>query len=146
MEWAVVIILAAALVAYAVELWLRRRHAARVTDDLPNELTRLGLNVLIRLAHDNAVRHGFAEASFGERIALIHSELSEALEEYRAGHDVTRLRVEDGKPEGVPAELADVAIRLFDMCGAYGIDLNEAVRVKMAYNSTRAYRHGGKKL
>lgn len=83
---------------------------------------------------------------FSEKIALMHSELSEALEEWRNGHALPEIYYgENGKPEGVPIELADVLIRIFDTAAAYGIDLDEAVRIKMKYNSTRAHRHGGKR-
>lgn len=51
-------------------------------------------------------------------------------------------RREDGKPEGVPAELADIVIRVFDMAKAYGIDLADAIEEKMAYNMTRPHKHG----
>ncbi len=51
---------------------------------------------------------------------------------------------EDKKPEGIPIELANLLIRIFDTCGTYGINLSEALRMKMAYNKTRPYRHGGK--
>ena len=44
------------------------------------------------------------------------------------------------------AEFADVLIRIFDTCGKYDIPLAKAMAAKMAYNETRAYRHGGKKL
>lgn len=47
-----------------------------------------------------------------------------------------------GKPEGVPMELADVVIRIFDFAGCYGIDLEQAIVQKMAFNSGREYRHG----
>jgi len=50
------------------------------------------------------------------------------------------------KPEGIPSELADVVIRIFDICGYYGIDLQAAIEEKMAYNESRPYKHGGKIL
>lgn len=45
------------------------------------------ISELVARAHDNAVKHGFWNPApeFGTAIALIHSELSEALEEVRAG-------------------------------------------------------------
>jgi NTP pyrophosphatase (non-canonical NTP hydrolase) len=64
------------------------------------------------------------------------------LEEYRAGNAAYYVR--DGKPEGVAAEFADVLIRIGDFCGGFGIDLERAVREKLAYNRTRPHRHGGK--
>lgn len=114
-------------------------------------------------------------ATFGDRIALCHSELSEALEAFREmdndAHDsirtpiyrscVTGYLVRDAfstveffndvlqkpnKPEGVSSELADVVIRIADLCGLYGIDLEKALREKMDYNKTRPYRHGNKRL
>jgi NTP pyrophosphatase (non-canonical NTP hydrolase) len=134
----------------------------------------LTITDLINKAHANAKEHGWHEPqrSFGELIALCHSELSEALEEYRNGREPTdcyyvcnkcekgpcALNSEHGadeydctptpseKPEGIPAELADVVIRIADMCGLYGIDLEEAIREKMEYNKSRPMRHGGKVL
>lgn len=95
-------------------------------------------------AYANSVAHGFGMASFGERIALIHSELSEALECYR--NDEPSYYLKDGKPEGIAAELADAVIRILDTCEASDIDLNTAIEDKMAYNKTRPFKHGGKKL
>jgi NTP pyrophosphatase (non-canonical NTP hydrolase) len=83
--------------------------------------------------------------TFGELIALAHSELSEALEAYRDGLPLSEFTSE-GKPEGIAVELADVLIRIFDMSEELGIPLEDAIKAKMAYNKTRSYRHGGKKL
>jgi len=107
------------------------------------------INELIKKAHHNAIDKGWhdEERSFGELIALCHSELSEALEEHRNGMENNGIyynKSKPDKPEGIPVELADVVIRIFDICGLYGIDLEEAIRIKMAYNATRPHRHGGK--
>ena len=79
-----------------------------------------------------------------ELIALMHSELSEALEEYRDGNSFN-VRFDGDKPLGFTVELADVLIRIFDMAGKYELDLDYALEQKIKYNSTRNYRHGNKK-
>lgn len=104
---------------------------------------------LARDIHSNAKLHGWWDEprTFGELIALCHSELSEALEEYRYGHEPHETYYPSGdKPEGIPSELADVVIRIIDMCAYYGIDLESAIEAKHAYNKTRPYKHGGKVL
>ena len=49
-----------------------------------------------------------------------------------------------GKMEGIPSELADVIIRVLDMCEHYGIDIEAALKEKHEFNKTRPYKHGGK--
>jgi len=108
----------------------------------------ISLRELQRIAHENAVAKGWHETrrSDGEMICLMHSELSEALEELRNGKTPAEIYFKDQKPEGVPIELADVVIRVFDFCGLHNIDLQAAIVTKMVYNQTRPHRHGGKKL
>ncbi len=69
----------------------------------------------------------------GELLALIHSEISEALEGERKD------LMDDKLPHRKMAEveLADALIRIMDYCAGFGYDLQGAFEEKMAYNSTR---------
>lgn len=69
----------------------------------------------------------------GTMFALMHSEVSEALEADRLGEE-----------ENVVEELADVCIRIFDFCGMNEYDLEHAILKKMEKNKYRPYKHGGK--
>ena len=80
---------------------------------------------------------------FPELIALAHSELSEALEEYRTW-GTPKIVWRDQEPTGIPIELADVVIRLLDIAEWMGFSLEEAVNIKMVFNTTRPWRHGDK--
>ena len=95
-----------------------------------------------REVHQNAVDHGWwpddkTTRNVAEQIALMHSELSEALEGYRN-------HVKQGEKGYIGEELADTIIRIFDFCEGMGIDIVGEVIKKHHYNKTRPYRHGGK--
>lgn len=97
--------------------------------------------------HASCLDHRAVEATIPEKLMLIVTEAAEAMECYRdPDHAPTEAWTgEGGKPEGLPAELADIVIRIGDLCGALGIDLEVAVLAKMAHNERRAHRHGGKR-
>lgn len=96
----------------------------------------LTIDGLVQECHSTARRKGWWDdlRNDGELIALMHSELSEALEAMRNRQETA----------AVAEELADCCIRIFDYCGARQIDLEETLRKKIAFNKTRPYRHGKK--
>jgi hypothetical protein len=104
-----------------------------------------------REAFDTATDFRYQAALVAEKLALIHSEVSEALEVLRKAKSLEDLQKvwinpENGKVEGFGSELADTHIRLFDLEDMLGLSADENMSMKMLYNEGREYKHGGKTL
>jgi NTP pyrophosphatase (non-canonical NTP hydrolase) len=119
-------------------------YCDELSDTLKPE-PRADFQLLQEYIHQTAKEKGWWDnpRNDGEIIALIHSELSEALEAIRNGEPMSEKIPEFTELE---LELADVAIRLMDYAESRGIDLWSAIAAKAEYNKTRSYRHGGKKF
>ena len=84
-------------------------------------------------------RQGFWDCdNTGEKIALMHSELSEALEADRKNLPSDHI----AGFSGIEEELADCMIRILDFAGHHDLRLSEALTAKLQFNLTRPYKHG----
>ena len=103
------------------------------------------INEIVKLCHEIAKSKGWwdEERNTGELHMLMVTEIAEATEEYRSNRP--DIYMVGDKPCGEITELADAVIRIFDYFGHNGWDMEEALTMKIEYNKTRSYRHGGKK-
>ncbi len=74
------------------------------------------------------------KVNVAEKLCLIHSEISEAMEGHRKGLMDDKLP----KRTALEVELADAAIRIFDLAGGLGLDVAGAIVEKLEYNATRS--------
>lgn len=75
------------------------------------------------------------------RIALIHSEQSEAVEAVRKHDPATWSSTEK---DSFVSEMAGTVVRIMDLCEWLGVPLAEAIVAEINRNETRGYKHGGK--
>ena len=111
------------------------------------------LNELVRQAYNTAANNGFHDEKRHVAIdlMLIVTELSEACEADRKQHfadrksyeaDPTKANYEKFMKDSFEAEIAGTLIRIFDLCGSQGIDINFFVNAEMNYNKLRERLHG----
>lgn len=115
---------------------------------------KLGINGLCREAYRNAFEHGFYDNSKTTVQALISMGLE--LEAHSTQMNLSKLAligsevgeavraVQHGDNAGLAEELADICIRVFDMCGWLHIELGNEIIRKMEVNRARPYMHGKK--
>jgi len=130
----------------------KKKHLPHLCENVITVLATTCMNDIQRVCHDNAKEKGWWDGkkhNIPEKLALVHSEISEALEEYRIAENKKKLVSVyypfNAKPEGFVVELADAVIRVMDLCQYLGVSLAETIALKHAYNKTRTHRHGGKR-
>ena len=113
---------------YAIETLQRKIHQGNVDAGWWTDL-----DTLQSLVEECRIRTRFGKALVAEKLALIHSEVSEAMEASRKN------LMDDKLPhrKGIEVELADAVIRILDLAGALELDLAGAIQEKLMYNQTR---------
>ncbi len=96
-------------------------------------MSSLSIQEMCTLCHSIAKSKGFwdEKRNIGEALMLIVTELAEGMEAYRK-QDEANFR----------EEMADTFIRLFDLCGGLGIDIEAEIMKKCEKNKQRPYKHG----
>lgn len=113
---------------YAIETLQRKIHQGNVAAGWWTDL-----DTMQSLAEECRIRTRFGKALVAEKLVLIHSEISEAMEGARKN------LMDDKLPHRkmIEVELADAMIRILDLAGALQLDLAGAIQEKLAYNLTR---------
>lgn len=113
---------------YAIETLQRKIHQGNVDAGWWTDL-----DTMQSLAEECRIRTRFGKALVAEKLVLIHSEISEAMEGARKN------LMDDKLPHRkmIEVELADAVIRILDLAGALQLDLAGAMQEKLMYNKTR---------
>lgn len=98
------------------------------------------------IGHGNVVNHTMTQMGTGAEAVMVVTQLdgSPMFPPVPVTDEIYRRLGFEPKPVGVPSELADIIIRTLDTAAAWGIDIDAAIERKMAYNLTRAHKHGRK--
>ena len=130
----------------------------------------MDLKEVVKIAHENSTAHGFweGEQNISEKLMLIVTEVSEACDclldasgdgmpdaDFLDKVDETGfnqyqfdlvnhpdLAFKCNVKDTFPDELADIVIRVADLAGHLGYDLDRHVKLKMIYNASRPIKHG----
>ena len=137
---------------------------------MSSALKQLKLNEACKVQHQLVLKKGFEPQPIAVNLMLIVSELGEACEadrknrhaDFKKFGDTYELEMSDFAgtfPNRPPAyktafeagikdtfedEIADAFLRLMDLCGEYGINIEKHIQMKAAYNELRPPKHGKK--
>lgn len=116
------------------------QQPSRIFSDAEAREVATFINTLATTIHQANKDKGFWDTPIenGTRIALIHSELSEALEADRKKLMDSHLK----QRLGLEVELGDALIRILDMAAGNRQDIGGAIVEKLEYNNLRPYKHG----
>lgn len=122
--------------AEALEEWRNNKEVDEVYFSIPDKRPEL------TAYEDEDLRMRVYFLEQGDRGHVTMQSLREEFTE----HEITLMQqLGTLKPEGIPSELADIIIRVFDAAVEYNIDIEGAVIDKMIFNLSRPFKHGGKR-